>query len=203
MRRSAMKHTVAVLRNVIGLSQPDFADLIAKSPSTIAQIETNKLPLSEEIARWVEHETGVSAEWLLMNNPSAPIRDSKGRDYTEETFKRTQIENAQRTAWTHDGACRYAGLITSDLLSQILQAAKMKRLDLFFFKWRAISRALEKDFAGRQALMDTHLDRAFAEFQQRLATIIPPSPAASPSPAKQPSRPRAVRSKTSSSRPAR
>jgi transcriptional regulator with XRE-family HTH domain len=71
MRPSPLRHPLAVLRNLVGLSQKQLADFVAKSTSTIQAIELGKLKLSDELAIKISVETGVSAQWLIDGDPQA------------------------------------------------------------------------------------------------------------------------------------
>jgi transcriptional regulator with XRE-family HTH domain len=60
---------VSVLRHVIGLTAHEFGDLISKSHSTVVNLETDRLKLSQATAHKIATETGVSMAWLLANDP--------------------------------------------------------------------------------------------------------------------------------------
>jgi transcriptional regulator with XRE-family HTH domain len=72
MRQSYLRHPLAILRQIIQLSQPEFARLVGLSESTVSKIESLRLELSEEIALLIESETGCSARWLLNADPTRP-----------------------------------------------------------------------------------------------------------------------------------
>jgi transcriptional regulator with XRE-family HTH domain len=74
MRRSPLRHPLAILRTTIGLTQKEMADLVDRTPSTIQSVELGKLPLSEDLAMLIAEATGVDPGWLLENNPAAPPR---------------------------------------------------------------------------------------------------------------------------------
>jgi hypothetical protein len=65
MRRSSLRHPVALVRKIVGLAQPNFAKLVGIAESTLAKIESLHLPLSKENAIRITDETGVSMRWLL------------------------------------------------------------------------------------------------------------------------------------------
>src|SRR5688500_1371925 len=93
MRHSAQKHTVAILRSMMGLKQPDCAKLVGISPSALALYETIKLRLSEGLAYRIAIESGVSLELLRGGNLNARIvgsADGEGHPmepYTLELFQ--------------------------------------------------------------------------------------------------------------------
>ena len=69
-----MRHTLAVLRKTIGFTQKEMADLMGRSARTVQAIELGQLPLTQELALKLEHETGVEVAWLLTDNPDVPPR---------------------------------------------------------------------------------------------------------------------------------
>src|SRR5215467_11873873 len=94
--RSKRKTTVAVLRQVLGLSVEEFAKLIGKSATTINSLETGRLKLAEETAFKIQEETGVEMEWLLKAAPKEKpyvlsFEDHQRRKpYTKDLFEQTQ-----------------------------------------------------------------------------------------------------------------
>jgi transcriptional regulator with XRE-family HTH domain len=95
MKRSPLRHTLAVLRTTIGLSQKEMADLIGRSTRTVQAIELGTLPLSEDLAAKIAKETAIDLGWLLDNDPDAPPRNGltmfgimKGqKPYTREVYE--------------------------------------------------------------------------------------------------------------------
>ena len=94
MKPSALRHPVAVLRNICGLYQKEFAELIGCSRIYLQKIEQTPQHygqrLSEKLAQRIFHETGISLAWLLNGDPSAPPISANGEPYTRETFQRNQ-----------------------------------------------------------------------------------------------------------------
>jgi transcriptional regulator with XRE-family HTH domain len=95
MRPSPLKHTVAILRTMIGLTQKELAVLVGRSTRTIQAIELEQLPLSEELALRMAEETGVDEGWLLKNDLNEKpgrrmelisLRNERG-PYTKEDFE--------------------------------------------------------------------------------------------------------------------
>jgi transcriptional regulator with XRE-family HTH domain len=74
MRRSPLRHPLAILRTTIGLTQKEMANLVDRTPSTIQSVELGKLPLSEDLAMLIAEATGADAGWLLEGNPDTPPR---------------------------------------------------------------------------------------------------------------------------------
>ena len=98
--RSQRKTTVAVLRQLLGLSVEEFAKLIGKSATTINSLETGRLKLSEETAFTISKETGVEMFWLLKGRPKDKpytLDESNGEDrpYTKEDYEVTQARKEQ------------------------------------------------------------------------------------------------------------
>lgn len=90
MRKSSERHPLAILRRIIGLSQPEFAELSGMSESTVAKIESLRLPLSEENALLIESETGCSAQWLkagdVAQTPVTSYSINKAKGTSDDWF---------------------------------------------------------------------------------------------------------------------
>jgi transcriptional regulator with XRE-family HTH domain len=72
MRNSPLRHTLAVLRTTIGLTQKEMAELVGRSTRTIQAIELGQLSLGEDLALRIGEATGVDVNWLLDGNPDVP-----------------------------------------------------------------------------------------------------------------------------------
>jgi transcriptional regulator with XRE-family HTH domain len=96
VKPSTLRHPVAVLRKICGLYQKEFADKIGCSRIYVQKIEQTPehggQKLSSKLAQRIFHETGVSLDWLLGGDPSAPPVSAKGEPYTRETYKKAQAQ---------------------------------------------------------------------------------------------------------------
>ena len=90
MRISPQRHTLAVLRNISGLTQKEMASILECSTPTVQAIELGKLNLSEKLAGLVSHKTGINLAWLLTNDVTQPPVDAEGTPYTKELFEKYQ-----------------------------------------------------------------------------------------------------------------
>ena len=108
--RSKRKTTVAVLRQVLGLSVEEFAKLIGKSATTINSLETGRLKLAEETAFKIQEETGVEMEWLLKAAPKEKpyvlsFEDHQRRKpYTKDLFEQTQSLKGRKSYYSDEPA---------------------------------------------------------------------------------------------------
>ncbi len=92
MKSSSLRHPVAVLRQLCGMYQQQFADEIAGcSRIYLQKIEQTPAfggqKISERLAMQIAHNTGVSIDWLLAADPAAPPVDELGSAYTPESFE--------------------------------------------------------------------------------------------------------------------
>lgn len=87
MRPSPQRHTLAVLRTLIGLTQKEMATHIGCSTPTIQAVELGKLTLSDKLAERIVWETGVSLQWLLAGDPAAPMATQHGLPYTKRAYE--------------------------------------------------------------------------------------------------------------------
>ena len=69
-----------------------MADILKRSVHTIRSLESGRLKLSQELAKRIFHETGISTVWLLNGDPTAPPVTGRGEPYTKEGFDRAQAE---------------------------------------------------------------------------------------------------------------
>lgn len=90
MRRSPLRHPLAVLRTLLGLSQKEFGGLVKRSPRTIQSIELGRHSLSVDLALCIAVETGISVEWLLDAQPDQQpsIWGSRNFPYSKEHFEK-------------------------------------------------------------------------------------------------------------------
>jgi transcriptional regulator with XRE-family HTH domain len=83
MPASKQAHVLAVLRKNLSLKQPELAELVGCSASTIQAIELNKLSLSPGLAGRISAATGVDLHWLQendLNRPMPPVRTLATKD---------------------------------------------------------------------------------------------------------------------------
>src|SRR6266404_752890 len=90
MRSSPLRHPLAILRNIIGLTQKQLADLAECARPTVQAIELQKLHLSEKLALKIAYQTGVHVGWLLADNVETAPTCGNGRPFTKESFEMEQ-----------------------------------------------------------------------------------------------------------------
>jgi len=79
-------HCVRRLREFLKLSQNGFAKEVQISASLVHKIENKAQELTIRTAEQIARFTGISVEWLLRNNPAAPLIDAAGNRYTENGY---------------------------------------------------------------------------------------------------------------------
>ena len=95
MRKSNNEHVIALVRNVIGFTQKDFADLAGCSTRTIQAIELGSLDLSRKLATKISIETGMSVECLLQNDVDKPLLNTWRRPFTKLHFENINAVHQQ------------------------------------------------------------------------------------------------------------
>jgi transcriptional regulator with XRE-family HTH domain len=90
MRPSPQRHTLAVLRTFLGLTQKEMADIAECSRPTIQAVELGKLKLSFDLAQRIHFKTGVLLEWLLTNKVDCPLLADDMEPYSREVFEERQ-----------------------------------------------------------------------------------------------------------------
>jgi hypothetical protein len=159
MHASSQKHTVAVLRGIIGLTQQGMADLVDRSTITIQKIEIGKLPLSGGLGLAISQQTGVALEWLMANNISAPPVTESGKEFTKAVFeerqawlKRTLRAKEADPDWVSD---TFASIIAT-FVATASSALRQHRFPLFAYKMAAAQEKLAEAFgtdAGYRSAM--------------------------------------------------
>jgi transcriptional regulator with XRE-family HTH domain len=152
MRPSPHRHTLAVLRTLLGLTQKEMADLADCSRPTIQAIELGKLTLSDKLAGLIAVRTGVALSWLLDNDVTKAPRTDGGGTYTREFFQRTQSLNAKP-----EGPF-YRIPVTTSLTSHairlavlLVKAQKKGNLQLCVYKIARALDELDKEFSITEA----------------------------------------------------
>jgi transcriptional regulator with XRE-family HTH domain len=92
MRTSSRRTTAAVLRQILGIKDFEMAEILGRSKYTIHDIESGRLKLSHSLATKMFHETGISLDWLLNDDPNAPPISGRGEPYSKEIFEKAQTE---------------------------------------------------------------------------------------------------------------
>lgn len=90
MRLSPQRHTLAVLRTLIGLTQKEMAELLECSVPTVQAIELGKLKLSMKLAGNLFNQTSINLDWLMNDDVSKPPTTFDDQPYTREAFEQTQ-----------------------------------------------------------------------------------------------------------------
>jgi transcriptional regulator with XRE-family HTH domain len=107
MRHPSKKNNVARLRAFLNKSekfdQAQFAKMIGCSVCKLQNIETGRTKLDEELATKLLTETHISPEWLLTNDPKAPLVSANGEPYTLEMFYRAQAEKKKEKGFFFQG----------------------------------------------------------------------------------------------------
>jgi transcriptional regulator with XRE-family HTH domain len=157
MRHSSFRHPVAVLRKIIGMSQPDFSRLVGIAESTLAKIESKHLPLSKENAIHISSQTGVSMGWLMEGDPHSQPRADEFRFATDGKepvqFTRNLFEQCRAQIEIGDSP-KIDVVAQLPLLELRAMAASVKTLGqqrMFSYKVKKAFEGLAKEFPIRQA----------------------------------------------------
>jgi transcriptional regulator with XRE-family HTH domain len=152
-RPSALRHTVAVLRSIAGLTQKELAAYIDRSRRSVQAVELGQVGLTTELAQRISDETGIELDWLLANDPSKPARSRTGGNYTRKTFLAWQrkIGKADREI--------LAGKLAeeNDKLIQVVRAVAKTGLTLK----KRLAESM-KDFERQTALLNEVVERGQA-----------------------------------------
>ena len=98
-RKPARRHVIAEVRIRAGLSQAELAKILGCAAVTVQRIEQGKLGLSEDLAVRAQKELGVSAAWLLANDPAQLAISPIGGLWAKDIYEATQgarLKNKQQ-----------------------------------------------------------------------------------------------------------
>jgi hypothetical protein len=144
-----------------------MADLVECSRPTIQAIELGKLPLSEKLAKRIDHETGIGLEWLLANNPATPPVDGLGFPYTQRTFDQQQASRKRSSGDPNDFYYMQGvmAVALAEISNMVLESYKTGSLDLCGFKLREALADLRKHLGVR----DRHVLKSAAAVAMSVA----------------------------------
>ena len=89
------KTTAAVLRATCGIKNQEMAEILGCSVDTIRSVECGRGRLTEDLARRMSYETGVSLAWLLKGDLKMPPVTASGEPFTEEIYEKMRAEKKQ------------------------------------------------------------------------------------------------------------
>lgn len=101
MALSQRKTPIAKLRGILGPihgQEQRFARLTGKSTSWVKKVSAGLIPLSEDTARTLQLETGISLAWLLGGIPGQPV-DQFGKPYDFKRFQSYRTRPNQTAAY--------------------------------------------------------------------------------------------------------
>jgi hypothetical protein len=84
------KTCLSVLRSVIGSTagnEARFAEKIGRSTSWLKKASCGQIPLTENIALRISHETGISMRWLMQGDTSKTPVDKDDNTFTKATYE--------------------------------------------------------------------------------------------------------------------
>ena len=156
MRQSPRRHTLAVLRLLIGLTQKEMAALVGRSVVTIQKIELGKLRLGPELADEISGQTWVSLKWLLDGDiKMAPVA-AVGGPYTKKLFELRQAQLQGNPGMGQQEPAIWAKFYISQQVAEYAAAAgaavKQKKLELFNYKFRKAIESLKKEFGCEESI---------------------------------------------------
>jgi transcriptional regulator with XRE-family HTH domain len=184
-QKPALRHVLGQVRLQAGLSQSDLAKILGCAAVTVQKIEQGNLGLSEELAAKVEEELGVSAAWLLANDPTQPALTPRGGLWTVNHYEFAQGSRhvvtetkpggtiADAVAYTRDdilpplppdlreiAANAFIDLTraeTDALVHAMLEETRnIPKQGILVHRLRKMLKALEEDFKPNEAVLKQH-----------------------------------------------
>jgi len=169
-------HPLAVLRRLIGKTQPQMATMLDCSAATIQSIEVRRLKLSEKLAQKISRRTDIHPGWLLKGDPLAPPVDTTGAPYAQETFERNQVIIHPPPVLRVDD---WLSEICFQILGILASAHSRKELALCEFKVNEALQGLQNRFGYRDCSKMLGTDLMLRpEMRMRVHQVFTPVPKA-------------------------
>ena len=157
MRTSTRKTTAAVLREIIGIKDQQWADMLGRSVHTVRALECGRLKLSPELATKMVHETGISSIWLLNGDPAAPPTAQGGQPYTRAEFDKAQADKGFYDQPIWEARVMIELGWSARLVAIIESASARKNYYMALYKINAALDSLQKEF-GIDEKVYQHID---------------------------------------------
>jgi transcriptional regulator with XRE-family HTH domain len=177
MRHSSLRHPIAVLRKIIEIAQPEFARLAGIAESTLAKIESLRLPLSTENAIKISSQTGISMSWLMAGDPLLPPLADEFRSpadgkklvpFTQELFERCRAE-------IEDGDYPKIDVVAMlpllELPAMAASARTLSQKRMFNYKVKKVFQDLAKEFPIHPTEMARRERQIFARKELELELV--------------------------------
>src|SRR6266851_1295882 len=154
MRPSALRHPLAVLRQIINLTQKEMSDLAGCSCATVQAVELEKLKLSEKLAQRISYQTGVDPGWLLANDVAREPTRGDGTPFTKESFEMARASLTRSAIRLGELEAIRLQIITAveRLTANCSNAYKADRVWLWTYKLEEILEAMEKEFGTDKSI---------------------------------------------------
>ena len=155
MRLSPQRHTLAVLRTVIGITQKEMAALLECSVPTVQAVELGKLKLSDRLGERVREQTHISLQWLLDNNVGQPPVGDGGKPYTKAIFEEVQsrIRNPAPDPIDITAAHCFFHSIVRQLAASLVSAYENNKLALCQYRLMTSNQHLFEEFGESASLL--------------------------------------------------
>lgn len=148
MSKPQHKTCLSVLRSILGHygQEHRFAQRINRSTSWLKKASSGLVPLTEDAAVRIAHETGVAVWWLLAGDPSAPAVAYNRESYTKAHYERRRVELREQRIH-EDGNTRHDLVLTLHSILSVFHAAQRTNSDpLVAYKLGAFCRTLKDEF---------------------------------------------------------
>src|SRR5688572_11713846 len=156
MRPSPLRHTLAVLRQILGLGQKEMAALIGCSRPTIQAIELGKLKLSDKLGDRIREQTHISLLWLMKNDVHEPPISTHEKPYTKAIFEEVQSRLRNPTPRVDDlsDAANYFGAVVSQIAATLVSAYEQNKLALCQYRLMTYNQHLFDDFGESEKFLN-------------------------------------------------
>ena len=151
--------TIAVVRNIIGLTYKEMAALIGYSMPTIQSLDCGRLKPSFKVAERISLETGVSLKWLLDGQVSKePTAENFKGTFSRRTFEETQAAKSQLPDFSISHPWLAVALPLTFRIQRLCailgKANEQNQIQLCSYKIDSFLDGLEKEFGADKTIDD-------------------------------------------------
>ena len=132
------KTCLSILRSILGPGaggEVRFAEKIGRSTSWLKKASCGQIPITKDTAVRIAYETGVSAKWLMADDPAKPAVDQHGKKYSAKTYAahRDILQNGIDAEDGESSSLEIAGQL-ENIVALYSKAAQNNRGGLFTYQ---------------------------------------------------------------------
>jgi hypothetical protein len=144
------KTCLSILRSILGPGaggEARFAKKIGRSTSWLKKASCAQITITKDTAVRIAYETGVSAKWLMADDPAKPALDQHGKKYSAKTYAahRDILQNGIDAEDAEASYLEIAGQL-ENIVSLYSRAVQSNRGGLFTYQLGEVIASLSGEY---------------------------------------------------------